>query len=182
MDTHVSAGANTPRLTEAVGSIGPRGWAKQHPDLVGCGQADEAALVFEDEVVVDVIGGELDVAAPGRGRPSLPIFAPETLANTACPSVVAKNSTMWAGLNSSSTRFHRPVGMPDPMNRRTGWLPFSANDGSSMTSRSIAHVYDTTVTPYCLISCTNRSGCRPRDRAMRVPPTTAPPRLTSSPD
>ena len=38
------------------------------------------------------------------------------------------------------------------------------------------------MTPYWRISATNRSGCRPRDSAMRVPPTTAPPRLTSSPD
>ena len=34
------------------------------------------------------------------------------------------------------------------MNSRTGWLSVSENDGSSMTSRSIAQVYDTTVTPY----------------------------------
>jgi len=34
--------------------------------------------------------------------------------------VVAKNSTMCAGANSSSTRFHSPVGMPEPMNNRTG--------------------------------------------------------------
>ena len=38
------------------------------------------------------------------------------------------------------------------------------------------------MTPYCRISWTNRSGLRPRDSAMRVPPTTAPPRLTSSAD
>ena len=112
----------------------------------------------------------------------LPILAPDTLASTAWPSVVAKNSTTWAGSNTSMTRFHNPVGIPEPMNSRTGWLPVSANDGSSMTSRSIAHVYDTTVTPYWRISCTNRSGRRPRDSAMRAPPTTAPPRLTSSPD
>ena len=38
------------------------------------------------------------------------------------------------------------------------------------------------MTPYWRISCRNRSGCRPRDSAIREPPTTAPPRLTSSPD
>jgi len=37
--------------------------------------------------------------------------------------------------------------MPEPMNSRTGWLPVIENDGSSMTSRSIAQVYATTVTP-----------------------------------
>ncbi len=40
----------------------------------------------------------------------------------------------------STTRFHSPVGMPEPMNSRTGWLPVSAKDGSSITSRSIAQV------------------------------------------
>ena len=34
--------------------------------------------------------------------------------------VVAKNSTTWAGANASTTRPHRPVGMPEPMNSRTG--------------------------------------------------------------
>ena len=38
------------------------------------------------------------------------------------------------------------------------------------------------MTPYWRISCTKRSGRSPRDSAMRAPPTTAPPRLTSSPD
>ena len=44
-----------------------------------------------------------------------------------------------------------------------------------MTSRSIAEVKDTTVTPYRRTSCTNRSGCKPRDKAIRAPLTTAPP-------
>ena len=35
VDTQVSAGANTPRLTEAVGSMGPRGWAKSTPTSLG---------------------------------------------------------------------------------------------------------------------------------------------------
>lgn len=38
------------------------------------------------------------------------------------------------------------------------------------------------MTPYWRISCRNRLGCNPRDSAMREPPTTAPPRLTSRPD
>lgn len=38
------------------------------------------------------------------------------------------------------------------------------------------------MTPYWRTSCTKRSRSRPRDSAMRVPPTTAPPRLTSSAD
>ena len=50
------------------------------------------------------------------------------------------------------TRCHSPVGMPEPMNSRTGWLPLRSNAGSSMTSRSIAHVYVTTDTPYWRIS------------------------------
>ncbi len=97
-------------------------------------------LVLQDEVVVGVVGGQFD-GAPARQRPSLlPILAPETLASTAWPSVVAKNSTTWAGSNTSTTRFHSPAGMPEPMNNRTGWLPVSENDGSSMTSRSMAQV------------------------------------------
>ncbi|CPA40054.1 Uncharacterised protein [Mycobacterium tuberculosis] len=70
----------------------------------------------------------------------LPILAPATLASTACPSVVAKNSTTCAGANASTTRSHNPVGMPEPMNNRTGWLPCNTNAGSSTTSRSMAHV------------------------------------------
>lgn len=78
--------------------------------------------------------------APGSGRPLLPTLAPETLASTACPSVVAKNSTTWAGANASTTRPHSPVGMPEPMNSRTGWLPCNTNAGSSTISRSMAQV------------------------------------------
>ncbi|CFR82766.1 Uncharacterised protein [Mycobacterium tuberculosis] len=38
------------------------------------------------------------------------------------------------------------------------------------------------MTPYWRTSATNRSGRKPRDNAIRVPPTTAPPRLTNSAD
>ena len=77
---------------------------------------------------------------PGSGRPLHPGFTSATLASTAWPSVVAKNSTTWAGANTSLTRRHNPVGMPAPMNRRTDSVPLRTNEGSSITSRSIAHV------------------------------------------
>ena len=141
METQVSAGAKTPRFTEAVGSTGPRGRASRTPTWSVVRDLNEAAVVLEDEVVSRRRRPRVRPAPPpGSGRPLLPILAPDTLASTACPSVVAKNSTTRAGANTSMTRCHSPVGMPEPMNSRTGWLPCNANDGSSMTSRSIAQV------------------------------------------
>ena len=70
VDTQVSAGANTPRLTEAVGSTGPRGCASSTPTSLASACADEAAVVLEDQVVLGVVGGQFDLAAAGQ-RPAL---------------------------------------------------------------------------------------------------------------
>jgi len=56
----VSPGAKTPRLTDAVGSIGPLDWASQHVDLVDVGDLNEAAVVLQNQVLFGVIRTELD--------------------------------------------------------------------------------------------------------------------------
>ena len=83
MDTQVSAGAKTPRLTDAVGSIGPRGWASMTPTSF------VSALRTKPRSSSRIRSSSASYAAsstsppPGSALPLLPIFAPDTLANTA---------------------------------------------------------------------------------------------------
>ena len=66
MDIQVSAGAKTPRLTDAVGSIGPLDCASRTPIWLALGDLNEAAVVLQDQVLFGVVGTEFD--APGAGQ------------------------------------------------------------------------------------------------------------------
>ena len=58
--------------------------------------------------------------APGDGRPWLPILTPDTLANTACPSVGGKEFDDVRGGEYLDNSPSGPVGIPEPVNNRTG--------------------------------------------------------------
>ncbi|SKS52358.1 Uncharacterised protein [Mycobacteroides abscessus subsp. abscessus] len=116
----MSPGANTPRRTAAVGSTSPGGFASSRPTSPGwaiCTKPSSPSMITSS---TGSYAASRTLPPPGSGRPLLPTLVPETLASTASPSVVAKNSTTCAGSNFSVTRRHRPAGMPEPMNSRTG--------------------------------------------------------------
>jgi len=131
-------------LTDAVGIDRAARMGEQHADLARLRQPHESAVVLQDQVVVDVIGRELDVPAAGQWAPLAADLRPRHVGQNGLPVGGGEELDDVCCANSSSTRFHSPVGMPDPMNNRTGWLPLGPKDGSrwnsNKTSRSIAHV------------------------------------------
>ena len=86
---------------------------QQHADLVGVGLRTNPRVILEDQVVFGVVCGQFDVAAAGQrpalaaqldarhaGQHRLPVGGGEELHDMRRP-------------NTSTTRFHRPVGMPN---------------------------------------------------------------------
>lgn len=113
---------------------------EQHPDLVDTGDLHEAAVVLQDQVMFGVVGPKFDTSG-ARQRTAL-------AADLGASHVGQHRLSVGGGEKLDDVRrcerfddpLHNPVGMPEPMNNRTGWLPCNTNAGSSTTSRSMAHV------------------------------------------